>query len=145
MHTSLYVEVNRPAPLRESTEDVFMLRIEIQAARHEATLRCCGRIVLGVEAEILRCLARSRPESRVVLDLRDIVAIDAAGLGLLVELHGWAQDGDKLLELNNPSPCLRRLFILTNLHRVLKIAYSADFDSAKEQAGTAFARRVMTA
>ena len=62
-----------------------MLRIDIHAVHRNVTLRCSGRIVLGLEAETLRCMAMSRKEDCLTLDLSGIRTLDAAGLGLLVE------------------------------------------------------------
>ncbi len=101
-----------------------MLSVDVQSSGAAANLRCCGRIVLGVESETLRCMAIARAERRLVLDLREIHAIDAAGLGLLAELHCWAQKRNRLLTIANPSRCVRRLLALTNLLPVLRVTYS---------------------
>jgi anti-anti-sigma factor len=121
-----------------------MLRIEIQSAPPMVKLLCSGRIVLGVEAETLRCMATSRPERRVVVDLQQIHAMDAAGLGLLVELHCLAQQRAGLLTVANPSPCVRRLMALTHLESVLQVAAFAAADVA-ESADDEDERRAMTA
>ncbi len=60
-----------------------MLTVNVQSSPPAVTLLCHGRIVLGVEAETLRCMAISRPERQVVVDLQGVYAMDAAGLGLL--------------------------------------------------------------
>lgn len=105
---------------------IDMLRIDVQSAPSMVKLHCSGRIVLGVEAETLRCMAISRPERRIVLDLQQIDAIDAAGLGLLVELHCRARQRAGTLAVANPSPCVRRLMTLTRLELVLQVTASAD-------------------
>ena len=64
-----------------------MLRIDIQSWNGVATLHCAGRLVFGVETEMLRTMVRSRPEACVRVNLARVHAIDAAGLGLLVELQ----------------------------------------------------------
>jgi anti-anti-sigma factor len=102
-----------------------MLRVDIQSAPPIVKLLCSGRIVLGVEAETLRCMATSRPERSVVIDLQQVHAMDAAGLGLLVELHCRAQRRAAMLTVANPSPCVRRLMALTNLGSVLHVAGAA--------------------
>lgn len=105
-------------------------------------LLCSGRIVLGVEAETLRCMATSRPERRVVIDLQQIQSMDAAGLGLLVELHCQAQQRASRLTVANPSPWVRRLIALTHLESVLQVAGSADTRIADDDEDQ---RRAMTA
>ena len=110
-----------------------MLRIDIHAARHSATLRCAGRMVLGVEIEILRCMAEARTEGCLILDLSQVDAIDAAGLGLLVELHCRARSRNGTLKIARTSPCVRRIIALVNLQSVLDVeAGEADWDDNDE-------------
>lgn len=99
-----------------------MLRVDIQSTPPAVTLVCSGRIVLGVEAETLRCMAMSRPERLLLLEMSRVHAIDAAGLGLLVELHQWAQKRAASLVIANPSSRPRQLMRLTNLDQVLHLA-----------------------
>ena len=98
-----------------------MLRVEIDSAPPQVVLFCSGRIVLGVEAETLRCMAISRTEPQIVLDLREVHTMDAAGLGLLMELHCWALQRGRMLRLTNPSSPIRRLLALTRLESVFEI------------------------
>ena len=78
--------------------------------------------MLGVEAETLRCMAEDRPEHRIVLDLRQVHAMDAAGLGLLVDLHCRAQQRDRSVTVSHASPRVRRLLSLTNLNALLQFS-----------------------
>jgi len=110
-----------------------MLRIDIHAVHPNVTLRCSGKIVLGLEAETLRCMAMSRRESCITLDLSGIRALDAAGLGLLVELQCWAKQENKALRIAAPSPCVRKLIALTNLHSVLQIGGCEKVESFEER------------
>jgi anti-anti-sigma factor len=109
-----------------------MLRIDIHAVHPNVTLRCSGRIVLGLEAETLRCMATSRTENCLALDLSGIGALDAAGLGLLVELQCWAKHRQKALRILKPSACVRRLIALTNLQSVLQIVGSEKFGNLEK-------------
>jgi anti-anti-sigma factor len=122
-----------------------MLSVDVQSSLAAATLRCSGRIVLGVESETLRCVAIARAERRLVLDLRDIHAIDAAGLGLLAELHCWAQQRNRLLTIANPSRCVRRLLVLTRLLPALRVTYSAVTEAGLEDDYADDAQEAMTA
>jgi anti-anti-sigma factor len=118
-----------------------MLRVEIRSVPPVAKLYCSGRIVLGVEAETLRCMAASRPERSLVVDLQQVHAIDAAGLGLLVELHCRALESAGDFIVANASPPLRRLMRLTNLESVLQFddgaGFELDWDSCDRRAMTA--------
>lgn len=116
-----------------------MLTVNVQSAPPIVTLTCGGRLVLGVEAETLRCVAVSRPEHQVILNLQDVSTMDAAGLGLLVELHCWAQERSAELTIVNPSLPVRRLMALTNLESVLDVEEAEDEDAFGGE------RRAMTA
>jgi anti-anti-sigma factor len=99
-----------------------MLTVDVQSAPPAVMLFCSGRIVLGAEAETLRCMVKSRPEQHLLLDLHEVQSLDAAGLGLLVELHCWAQERDSRLILMNPARWIRKLIAMTNLGLVLQTA-----------------------
>lgn len=101
-----------------------MLRIEIQSRNGVATLQCSGRIVFGFEAEMLRTMVQSRPESSFRISLAGVEKIDATGLGLLVELQNWARNTQRDLILLDLSEPIWRLVILTKLCAWLEISYS---------------------
>jgi anti-anti-sigma factor len=116
-----------------------MLTVNVHSASPAVTLLCHGRIVLGLEAETLRCIATARPEQQVIVDLQDVHRMDASGLGLLVDLHCWAQQRAGGLRIANPSWAVRQLFALTRLESVLEIgpALGREFDPAAQRAMTA--------
>jgi anti-anti-sigma factor len=60
-------------------------------------------------------------EGCLVLNLSEVDAIDATGLGLLVELHCRAQSRHQRLRIMEPSACVRRLIELVNLESVLDV------------------------
>src|SRR5271157_627864 len=130
-----------------AVQDVPMLRVEVQVMTQTATLRCSGRLVLGWETETLRYMTKSRPETCLILDLSGVHTVDAAGLGLLVELSCWAQQCNKGLTVINPSDWVSRLVALTNLHSVFEIANcpEAELDDAGDESELPFGRREMTA
>jgi anti-anti-sigma factor len=106
-----------------------MLRIDIHVVHPTVTLRCSGKIVLGLEVETLRCMVMTRNEPCLSLDLSGISALDAAGLALLLELQCWANDNKKVLRIAEPSPCVRKLLDLTHLHFLLEAASCEQFDN----------------
>jgi len=101
-----------------------MMRIDIQSSNHVVTLFCSGRLVYGVEAEMLRTMVQSRPEATIQINLSGVNAIDASGLGLLVELHSWAAATRRTLTLMDLSESVWRMVILTKLCAALDISYS---------------------
>ena len=101
-----------------------MLRIDIQSSNRLVTLYCSGRLVYGVEVEMLRTMAQSRPEANIRIDLSGVNGIDASGLGFLVELQNWAVETRRTLTLIDLSEQVWRLVILTKLCASLEISYS---------------------
>jgi len=101
-----------------------MLRIDIQSLNRVATLYCAGRLVYGVEVELLRNLLKARTEHEIRIDLSEVIGIDAAGLGLLVELQTWAERSRRTLTLLDLSENVWRMVILTKLYASLEISYS---------------------
>ena len=101
-----------------------MLRIEIQSWNATATLYCSGYLVLGVETETLRAMAQSREEYNIRIDLSRVEKIDAAGLGLLVELQAWARENHREMSFVELSEDVWRMVILTKLYSTLEISYT---------------------
>ena len=115
-----------------------MLRIDIQSRNDVATLRCSGRLVFGVETEMLRTMVQARPEACVRINLAQVDTIDASGLGLLVELKNWANDTRRTLTLFDLSEQVWTLIVLTKLCAQLEISYSDAtwvFDREIEECG----------
>jgi len=113
-----------------------MLRIDIQSWNDVATLNCSGRVVFGVETEMLRTMVVSRPEACVRINLAGVKQIDASGLGLLVELQNWARDTRRTLVLLNLSEPVWTLVALTKLCGSLEISYSdLAWDFEREEDG----------
>jgi ABC-type transporter Mla MlaB component len=101
-----------------------MLRIEMQSWSGVATLSCSGRLIFGVETEMLRTMVQARPEPCLRINLARVDTIDAAGLGLLVELQTWARETKRSLLLLDLSEQVWALVILTKLCASLDISYS---------------------
>lgn len=82
-------------------------------------LRCCGRLVRGEESALL-CAAVRQHGREVVVDLSEVSAIDAAGIGALVAL----QAAGVYLKLMNPPEPLRSVLRLTGLESTFEISES---------------------
>jgi anti-anti-sigma factor len=94
-----------------------------------AVFRCMGRMVAGEDTRALWDGVRHAAGKRlVVLDLAEVDAIDAAGLGLLVFLHTSVSIGGMELKLINPTQRTRKLLALTNLDSVLEIFSPQDVE-----------------
>ncbi|MFC8300090.1 STAS domain-containing protein [Micromonospora orduensis] len=71
---------------------------------------------------------------QVVLDLSACRHIDAAAVGLLLDLHRRLSRADAVLTLANPNPRIRRILQITHLDRVLSIV--TDRPQPRPSAGT---------
>lgn len=93
-----------------------MLSITTHRMAETVILRCQGRLVHGEESTLL-CSAVQHHGQDVVLDLAQVSAIDAAGIGALVSL----QAAGVYLKLMNPAEPVRSMLRLTGLHSVFEI------------------------
>jgi len=106
-----------------------MLKVTVRNKAEVAVFRCMGRMVAGEDARALWDGVRhTAGKLLVVLDLAEVDAIDAAGLGLLVFLHTSASIGGMELKLINPTQRTRKLLALTNLDSVLEICSPQDVE-----------------
>ena len=80
-----------------------MLSIHSENIGEMAIIECEGGIV-GSEAafKLREAVTLQRGARIIVLDLSDVFAIEAEGLGMLVFLQRWAYDHDIRLKLFNP-------------------------------------------
>lgn len=93
-----------------------MLTVTIQNEGDMVILRCEGRIVRGEESGLL-CAAVRQHGQDIVLDLADVTAIDAAGIGALVSL----QAAGVYLKLMNPTEPVRAILRLTGMESLFEI------------------------
>ena len=71
--------------------------------------------------KILRFTAEMRRECVITLDLAQVRSIDAAGLGLLVELHSSLASAGRQLKFARIPARVRRTIKLVHLHDVLDL------------------------
>jgi anti-anti-sigma factor len=98
-----------------------MLGLTIQNLGDVTIIRCKGRITFAY-ADMLRIAVLKQQRVRVVvLDLGEVSAVDAAGIGILVSLRKWARTNGKTLKLMNLAPNVEDLLELTNLRSAFEI------------------------
>jgi len=93
-----------------------VLTVTVHNLTDTVVLRCRGRLVHGEESALL-CAAVRHYGSEIVLDLTQVSAIDAAGIGALVSL----QAAGIYLKLMNPSEPVRTVLRITGLRSVFEI------------------------
>lgn len=96
-----------------------MLTVSVEELDDVVILRCFGRIVHGEEAAIL-CAAARHYSRNVILDLKEVDAIDGTGIGLLISL----QAAGLYIRLINPVQGVRELLQAKQLDSVLEISKS---------------------
>ncbi|HKT52485.1 MAG TPA: STAS domain-containing protein [Candidatus Angelobacter sp.] len=91
-----------------------------------AIFECKGRMTLE-GGDVLRTAVLNQPYVQlVVLDLKEIKDIDAAGLGVLASLRGWAKASGTELKLMNLTSRVEKALALTGLRSVFTICSARD-------------------
>jgi anti-anti-sigma factor len=103
-----------------------MLSLTVHILGDVTVFGCVGRITFAY-TDALRIAVIKQPRVRVaVLDLAQVSAIDAAGLGMLVSLWKWSASKGLALKLMNLTPYLEYLLDLTGLRSVFQICSVGD-------------------
>jgi anti-sigma B factor antagonist len=97
-----------------------MLGLSIRNSGNVMVVGCAGQLTAGNDAR-LRTLVAQSPARLLVLDLAEVRAIDAAGLGTLVDLHASAKASGKQLKLMSLTPRVEALLQLTKLSTIFEI------------------------
>ena len=119
-----------------------MLKIHTRKLGEVAVVTVQGRIVNGETASLREAVGSevaSRPQTRraIVLDLARVSAVDASGLGLMLELRELAERRGFCLKLMNASSFVRRVFEVTRLDSVFEISNQREARPAMPHAQTA--------
>ena len=86
-----------------------------------------GRLDVAAAADVRLALAEAVDAGRgpLVLDVAELAAVDATGLGVLVGAHRRAGRAGRVLVLRDVGPSLARVLAVTRLDRVLRQERSA--------------------
>src|SRR5215469_3644516 len=104
-----------------------MLNLRVERHNQTAVVHCSGRIDMGDSLTRLReALITQMGAREILLDLSQVTAIDAAGLGLLVFLHTRAAGRGCSLKLLAPSPQVRNVLALTRLDSILPVVSAVE-------------------
>jgi anti-sigma B factor antagonist len=100
-----------------------MLNVFVEKLGDVHVLHIQGRIVYGVATTTLReAVVAQANASAVVLDLAQVVLIDAGGLGALLELREWTQSKGIEFRLKNIRRLVKQVFEITRLDSVFEIS-----------------------
>jgi anti-anti-sigma regulatory factor len=94
-----------------------LLTIRAERVDGLVIFHCQGRLVVGHETALL-CSVMRRGYREVIVDLREVTAIDGAGVGALIAL----QAAGFYLTLVDPTPIVRDVLVSADLGSVFEIA-----------------------
>jgi anti-anti-sigma factor len=103
------------------------LQYQVERIEDVAVIRCSGRMVRGAALDAFRRRIELLDRLRVlVLDLSEVQAVDAGGLGSLVLMRRWAMQSSARLKLVDPPLFLRQLLEATHLSSVFEVSSLKD-------------------
>jgi anti-anti-sigma factor len=120
---------------------MVMLKVQARNLGNVAFLCMQGQIVTG-ETEILRKAVHSQSETHsavrtVVLDLAQVSAVDAGGLGVMLELRKQVQAKGIGFKIMNVSKLVGRVLEITRLDSVFEVTTGVEFFPAVSRRRTA--------
>jgi anti-anti-sigma factor len=95
--------------------------VHVQNMGDFVSLRCMGRLVFDEGTKALRAAVLSQKAGQIVLDLSDVEAIDAAGVGVLAGLHQQVRDGSRTIVIVRPQKQVLKVLRLTRADSVLNL------------------------
>ena len=121
-----------------------MLRVQTRNLGNVTVLCLQGRIVNGEKASLRQAMDSQLRTSVVVLDLARVSAIDASGLGLMLELRQQAESRGMRFKLMNVTKLVSRVLEITRLDSVFEITSGVELwpaiSSARLAGAMEFAR-----
>jgi anti-anti-sigma factor len=120
----------RIGELAARTWGVVMLKVNARKLENVRVLSLAGRLVNG-EVTTLREAVQSHfncdsQPGAVVLDFAGVSAVDARGLGVLLELRSEAQARGLRLRVINASRLVTRVFEITHLDSVFEVGVALE-------------------
>ena len=98
-----------------------MLKVYTRNLGSVAVVGLQGRIVNGETASLREAVDSQSKANAIVLDLARVTAVDAGGLGMLLELRRHAESNGAGLKLMNVSKFVRQVLEITRLDSVFEI------------------------
>lgn len=103
-----------------------MLKVHTRTLGNVAVFCLQGRIVNGETAVLREAVAAQSNVSTVVLDLARVTAVDASGLGALLDLRKRAESRNIRFKLMNATKLVSRVLEITRLDSVFEIIPRAE-------------------
>jgi len=106
---------------KNASEGAIMLRMTMQNLGDVTVFRVAGRITAGDFDGLRDAFRTQRYTSIAVLDLADVTAIDAAGLGMLLALRSWSRSHGIRFKLMNLTPWVEGVLEITRVKSAFEI------------------------
>ena len=103
-----------------------MLKVHAKQLGTVAILCLQGRIVRGETAALRNAVQAQSSVGTVILDLTRVTAIDAGGLGVMLQLREQAQARGIDLKLMNVTKLVNRVLEITRLNSVFQVTSGAE-------------------
>ena len=103
-----------------------MLKVHAKKLGTVAILCLQGRIVRGETAALRNAVQAQSSVGTVILDLTRVTAIDAGGLGVMLQLREQAQEKGIDLKLMNVTKLVNRVLEITRLNSVFQVTSGAE-------------------
>jgi anti-anti-sigma factor len=103
-----------------------MLKVNTQKVGEVTVLHLKGRVVTGETEVLLNAVLSESDASVVVLDFARVKAIDARGLGVLLQLREQTQSKGIEFKLMNVTRLVRQVFEITCLNTVFEVCSEAE-------------------
>lgn len=114
-----------------------MLKIHTRNFGNVSVLGLQGRIVRNETASLRTAVRAQSKVNAVVLDLARVSAVDASGLGLLLELRRQTEAKGIRFRLMNASSFVRRVLEITHLDSVFEVTSGVEVAPAISRASAA--------
>jgi anti-anti-sigma factor len=98
-----------------------MLQLSAKRSGDKVVLQCTGRMVAGEGLKGLHKTATAQRAAVLVMDLRGVETVDAAGLGTLLRIRQWCSAQGTGLKLINLNRHVREVLALTALDSVIEV------------------------
>jgi anti-anti-sigma factor len=109
----------------------MMLRLLAQRSGDVVVLQCTGKIVAGEGLKGLQRTATTQRAAALIIDLRRVEVLDAAGLGTFLRIKQWCDAQGMNLKFVNPGKHVQEVLALTALDSVLDVLPAASDDDVQ--------------
>jgi anti-sigma B factor antagonist len=106
-----------------------MLKVHAQKLGAVVILRVQGQIVIGELTTLSKTVSSQSEASVLVLDLARVSRIDAAGLGMMLELREQTQSKGIEFRIMNVTKLVQQVLEITRLNTVFEVTSERDVQS----------------